>query len=440
MVNRLRVAWFSPLNLGSEPTQSLSAYVSDALLPFIGKRCEVELFHNGFISHPDFPTYHYLRAFERHREKPYDIFFYQVEDGQVSHFTRFHLGLVPGIVLFHDLFVTDSGAVPLYVSPWEETVKKFHDPLRSWPTRDQKFEHRAPILYRECGLSGIPIFSNERAHSEYKRNITEKLGDASQASYYLPYPACRGESLSQRSSEVFTLALCGSPRIEHRAHKVLNALSKLSAPFTLLWLIGNDEASQAEALLKEFCITSCELITGRSPEKWSSVVARADCALHPLFSAFGQPGPYLATSLTAGVPSLVTNFGAAEYLPDSVVFKIQPGENESFEILSVIEKLSKSRPRLKLAAEFAQEHFNPTIVAHELSLIFERSVQPLREMHTRWDALLGEAREDLLREARVFIEGTASCPNRGEELFGESGYQWNTLVEPSLKELGWSLK
>ena len=139
----------------------------------------------------------------------------------------------------------------------------------------------------------------------------------------------------------------------------------------------------------------------------------------------------------AGLPSLVTNFGAAEYLPGSVVFKIQPGESEAAEIRTVIEKLAGSRTRHPLGAEFAQEHFDAKIVAAELLMIFERSAPYLKEVNAQWDKVLSNARLEILREARSFVEEAPSNYQKGDGLFKSAHLQWNSLIEPGLRELGW---
>ena len=372
-----RLAWFSPLNISSV-SGSIAAYFSDQLLPFLKSRFEIDLFYDQFERRQDFETYHYLSAFDRHRANPYDAFIYNVEDCASADFVRSHLGVIPGIVIFHDFLFTRKLPLNLAISPWDDIIERFNHRGHEWPERredepdggantvksDLKFGERekkrlaGPFGFREAGLCGVPVFTSEWCNLEFQRNIsrTLKAGTGSKHSYFVPCPipdpipdanlGSLGSSVSiiePKAGSTPVICYCGSVNLEHRSHKFLQALSQIRSPYKLRWLINSTEQAAAIELLREFSILECEFIVGRCPQKWSEVVSGAAIAVHTLFSVYGQCNPWLALSLAAGVPSLVSAFQSAEYLSDQVVFKIEPGETEATQIKEVIESILLGR-------------------------------------------------------------------------------------------------
>lgn len=431
MSARLRVAWFSVLNCGAEQGPSLSAYASDCLLPRLRERFTLELFHDSFERYRDFPTYHYLQAAERHAAQPYDIFCYQLEDSPAAAFMRIHLGLIPGVVWFHDLMLSNHGPEPILNSPWSETLKKFREPERPWPARGSEFQQEGPLAYREAGYAAVALFSNAAGHADYRNNVGERLAlpDRAPSSFHLPLPA-QPMPLCETPPEerLLRIAYCGSPRIEHRAHKLCAALAALAAPWRLEWLLDERERAQAEALAAEWGLEGITFHCGRSPQRWAALVGRCHAAVHTLFSVFGQPGPYLQISLTAGLPALVTRFASSELLPDNVVWKIEPGETEAAQMREVLEHLAAEphAGETDRIRAYAQESYDARAVAGELAAVFEMNAGYLQALLERWEAMRREARRALLDEAREIALGAD-----GDRAL------WDRLAAPVFADLGW---
>ena len=83
----LRVAWFAPL----KDQESLGAYTTRILLPHLKNKCDITLFD---LESGEFLGQHvknFLSAFREHREQPFDLFFYQLEDRRSAYFVRTHL-------------------------------------------------------------------------------------------------------------------------------------------------------------------------------------------------------------------------------------------------------------------------------------------------------------------------------------------------------------
>ena len=438
MKRPLRVAWFSVLNCGAEPGASVSAYTSDCLLPHLRERFEIELFHPSFSRYHDWPTRHYLEAASRHADLPFDVFFYQLEDSPEAAFTRIHVGLLPGVVLFHDLMFSSHGPEPILNSPWRETLKKFQDPGHPWPARGSEFEQEGPLGCREAGYAAVALFSNPASHADYRNNVGTRLAlpGSRVPSFYLPLPAPCRPVLEQSAAEgALRIAYCGTPRIEHRAHKLCSALCSLRAPWQLEWLIDEGERAQAEAIAGEFGLSQVRFHCGRSPERWARILGGCNAAVHTLFSVFGQPGPYLQLSLMAGLPVLVTRFASCESLPDNLVWKIEPGETEAAEMREVLAHLAaggRSAER-RCVRDFAIETFDARTVAGELARVFENHSEYLRMVLQRWQGLRHDAGRALLQELR---DGTWAGERR-EELCIDPRRAWDRLVRPIFAELGW---
>ena len=430
----MRIAWFSPL----APDASKAAYATRVLLPLLERWCEIDLYHDSLAEFEGRRVHPFLSAFSRHQHTPYDLFFYQLEDGRHSYFSRIHLGVIPGVVWFHDLLLSDYGPEPILNSAWQETVQKFRDRTRPWCAHDMKHTPKGPHAHREAALAGIKIFSSERDHNEYRRCMETSLLPLSARSYYVPLPAPAGSTAAiaedKAASDTTRVVFCGAPRIEDRAEALLEALLRAqqhdtTKKITLTWLIDPSERSEAEALIQESGARGVTLHEGRTPEIWQTIVRNGDLAIHTRFSVFGQLGPYLNVSLSEGVPSVVVNFGSGELLPESLVLKISSGRAGVNELRDLITHApSIKRAKGSDIATYGRELFDSESIARELLSVFEASAPTLKALHARWGTFEQEAKKTLAHEAQELFEN---------DLFG-SGKLQVELLQPVYKELGWS--
>lgn len=396
-----RIAWFS-----SRKENSTSALFTRLIVPSLKERADIVLFSEG--EGPD-----YLAAFKEN----FDLHIYNFEDGKHANFVRSHLGLIPGLAIFHDFFLTSDGPEPILNSPWEETVRKYQNTKRQWANRLDEFKRERPHAFREAGLSFAAVFTDERSRSECGRVIELSLGDVKRHSYYLPFPAISSVNWRFEANRR-VVAFQGSTRIEHRAHKLLPAIPK-DAKF--LWMIDESEIGEATRLIKEAGVADFDLRLGRSPEVWDGILRESSCACLPLFSVYGHLHPYLEMSLLAGVPTVVTRFGTTEYLSQKIVFQVAPGDHETAEfkeVLTVILNGEFSQSLTENVHTFARETYSPSTIASELYSIVEREMPHVRECRKKWDALVALAREEVLSEAKSLVDS-----------------RWNS--EESFREIGW---
>ena len=424
MAAKMRIAWFSPLNCGDTPSASVSAYVSDQLLPLLKDRFEIELFHDSFLEYPGFRTANFLSAYRRHQEAPFDCFFYQLEDSRVSAFVRAHLALLPGVVLFHDFILSDDGPEPILNSPWKDVIARFHNSGHAWPARDAEHQAQRPYALREAAFAVLPLFSSVRWASEYMAHCRTRLVDppASSRAAYLPLPADyapRGPT-----SEGLRIASSATVRIEGRMHLMLEALSKLDQPWQLTWLVAQSEQAAAERMLQEYELEGVTIVAQRSPARWRELLAACDVAFHLHFSVYGQVGPYLELSLASGVAVMVSQFGATESLGSEVAWKILPGEREGREILAVLERLAADRSLCQnnIAKIYATEFFTPKVVAQDLTTVLLNARKALLEFRNKWGSFEQQARTDLVTEVRALIGHTDLLPDPFAASFSELGF------------------
>lgn len=426
-----RVAWFSCV----AERQSCGAYLTRTLLPILKESFEIECFTSD-ESHPGLavPTFHYLTAALRHAERPFELFVYHLEDLKAAGFVRIQLALMPGIVLFHDLLLTDDGPEPILNSAWEIITRRFLDDTVPWPDRHASFTRPKPHAVRELAYALVPVFLSEKDRREFHRvgthTLARGLGQEAR-DYFLPYPAprqadqvysSRPETVSNERAHFgtaprshVTLAFCGAPQVEARAHLLLQAIAR-TAKVNLVWMVQNSaEQAKAEALIADLVpkLGSSDRITfefGATPEDWLKVARSADLAAHLHFSVYGKPGPFLATSMASGLPCLITDFGASRFIPDELVAKIQPGEAEVLEIAAWLEAFCDGRwsPRSAEIANWALENHSPRAVAEDLKQIFHNSLPLEREFLARWNVLMDEARRALCEEAGIETESSST--------------------------------
>ncbi len=408
-MKKLRIAWFSNVSCAYRPGRvSLSSYTTRLLYPVLSKKLDIELFSSFEGSWEGRDVRHFLTAFKRHKARPFDLFFYQFEDDSQSFFTRAHLGLMPGIVWFHDFFLTSDGPEPLLNSPWSETTAKFNEPERDWPCRENEYRRSGPQACREASLSFVPVFSSERDHDEYLRISSIRCLQEGLRSWHLPVPMDM-QMLKKTSGDLpsRTIIFCGSPRIEHRAHKLLQAVKDAHASWKVVWLIDDNEREHAGSLIDEFGGGKINLESPRTPENWAAAIAQAQIAVHTHFSVYGHLNPYLPMSLAAGLPCVVSDFAGGSLLPDSLVFKIRPGDTEARELTMLLNRLEKAGGpgSFAEASVHAGEVHSHEVIASELEMIITESMPDLTKAMARWEAMEEDARISLLREALSGSEG-----------------------------------
>lgn len=431
--SRLRIAWFTALSKGKP--ESVSTYVSRLLLPELSTMHSIEVFSDA-LSGQEFqlPHHHYLTAYQRHRAEPFDLFFYQVEDGVASRFIRGHIGLVPGVVWVHDLFCRDLGPEACHTSPWEHSIRQFYSADIPFADRSVAPHQLWPRLFREVSLCPIVLFSSQWAHREFSRMTSNRL-EAEEGGHHaevlqIPVQAPHGRQ-KRAQGETFTVACTSVAGIEGRMHKVLPALKALSTPWNLLWMVDYNEVDAARALAAEFGMPpdSYEIFSPSSSAQWSAVVQNADCALHLHTSVFGHLAPYVQISLAYGCPVITMQSGQGEDIPDSVACKVVPGTHESAQLTEIFRAfgVADSVDFGFRGREYALLQFDPSRIVQELSQKLQTWAPQVSYVMNRWGLLRTRAQQALLEEVRELVTGSV-VPGVNP---------FDRVVVPAIRDLGW---
>jgi len=407
-LSKPRIAWFAPLSSESpEAAGSVSAYVTDQLLPQIRSDFEIDLFGSAPGESEHGNVFHFTDALEQHLSAPYDFFFYHIEDTPACDFVRLHLTFVPGMVMFHDVLFRDMRRS-------EDVIEAQQKAEVLWSEAQTSTLAHAlvePFVSLEARASLAAVFTSARNLGEYRRHTSSRvqLQEAGKRpAYYLPCPVSPGlvqENDRVRSSGRPCVAYCGCAALEHRAHYLLSALSELDFEVHLLWLVGEHEYYEAQSLCREFEIADAEIRIGKTPESWKAVAETADAAVHTLFSAYGDPEPYLSLSLMAGLPSIVSDFSSTGALPEGVVYKISCGDKEIEEFKAAFcSCLHGARAdeewgaRSRAARSYAREMHSTPLVAAEMTQIIHSNAAELKEQTGRWFGAHGPNLPNLLGE------------------------------------------
>ncbi len=437
--SRLRIAWFTDISV--DRSESLSTYCSRLLIPELLKHHSIEIFSDeaNLVSSGEIfgaRLSHYLKAYNHHREAPFDLFLYQLEDSRACRFIRGHIGLMPGVVWVHDLFCNDLGPEACHTSPWERTIKQFIDPTLEFSDRSKAPHQLWPRAFRETSLCPVVLFSSSWARNEFKRMVSNRL-EAIDGTHYadvLPVPVAEAEIKKPAHGAVLQIASVSVTGIEGRSHKLLPVLRSLKEEWHLTWLVDQAEKDSAQALLNEFGIpeSRVSLISPRSIDEWSKVVSKSDIALHLHTSPFGHLAPFIQSSLAAGCPVIVERSAQGEDFPENVVFRITPGVHESAElraIMSTFQQYMADQRREYGAAgvAYVRENFRIERIATNLSNALVGAAPHVSHVMDRWQRIGQRARRVLLEEVSGLVAPKNDTVPSAYEL----------VITPALRDLGW---
>ncbi len=425
---KIRIAWFTPSKSANE---SLSEVFSAELLPILSETLEIKVFTDSFEPYENYSSAHYLTAVQAHQQNPFDLFIYQVENHTRSHFSRAHLGLIPGLVIFHHLNFVDYGAESFLNSPWTKVLPELMQTDINWPSRSNKYLPVGPFGNREAGYALQALFTNPQNLSEFKRSVI-KDSISSQFNLepkHLAFPVAIPKDIQFVTT--FELASTAKPTIAERMPQLLKAL-QASPAWKLNWLIEFTEKKLAEALINEFQVESQVILTfGRTVKNWEKTLARSSVASHLLFSVYEQPCPYLGISMASSKVIIASDYGFLDTFPENLVYKIAPGVGET-ETLIVLLKEFVSNSELLLFKEsysYAEEHFSKELIATELSNLIYSNLSQYQNFYANWQEFSGHAKQALITDV-------ASLMN--QQMIGFSAkFSWDNTLKLQFQELGW---
>jgi glycosyltransferase involved in cell wall biosynthesis len=181
-------------------------------------------------------------------------------------------------------------------------------------------------------------------------------------------------------------------------------------------------------MVQEFGLSErVTIVEGNYPERWRSLVAQSDVALHLTSNPHGRLSPYLELSMAAGVPTVVMRSGRGETLADDVAFSIAPGLHETAQLVGVLEALGKSDARVfgKAGQTLVKEQNDPVRVAAQLGSMFRESAPLLASVMKAWEGLYARGEQALMDEIKALTDAPVG---------GMPG-AFETIVAPFVAEL-----
>lgn len=435
-MSSLRIAWFSVVS--SESDFSLSEYCSRLLIPELAKRHEIEVFSNTLQSEAfGRPNFSYLNAFQRHRARPYDIFFYQLEDTVAARFIRAHCGLIPGVLWAHDLFMRDLGSEGYHTSPWEQSIRQFYDPRLDFSDRSIAPHQLWPRIYRETSLSPVVLFSSQWATHEFANMTATRLESVAHPHRVetVPVPVADfiSDTIERKSpSGEMRLAYFGMPSIEGRGHKLFPVLRALPFTYQCHWMLPEVSVDAGRRLLAEYGLEDSVVIVGsHSPTQWKEIVKQSDLAFHLNSGAYGHLAPYIQISFAQGCPTAVLASGSGEDISSAYTFQIHCGMFEGEQIRGVIDKVRalSSENLCSQCIHYAERVWSIDAVVEKLERNFSECAPHLAYVMDRWESLRRRGQRTLLREVQGLASGVQSLPFD----------PYSVAFAPSVRELGWEI-
>lgn len=404
----LRIAWFS--DLADSHSDGVSAYCSRIILPELSKKHAIELFSPSFAREKyGLRHEHYLNAHKRHREKPFDIFFYQLEDASSSRFVRSHLGLVPGVLWVHDLYCHDLGPEALHTSPWEQSIKQFQDLSIPFLDRSNAPHQLCPRVYRETSLAPVVLFSSQWALKEFSQMVHTRVESivGSHVASVMPIPVVPTVTSDKTASNIFRIACASVTGIEGRAHKFLPALREHEGEWHLTWMVSPTEQAAAHGLAREFGVSErVTVVASRSPETWQSIVSNSNAAIHLHTSPFGHLGPYIQLTLSMGCPAIVSWSAQGEDFPDNAVFCVASGLHEGRQLTEIFRAITLHGTRScgLQGRRYVEATSNVSSLAEQLSNNLLEWAPHVGYVMDKWERLLRQGRKALLREVKDIVD------------------------------------
>ncbi len=408
---KLRIAWFTPIARPDERVVTISQYCSDILLPLMREKFEIEVF-SGLQpgEHLGLPRFNTLNAYQRHRVNPFDLFFYQVEDGAAGRVVRTQVGIMPGITWMHDTFLSDPGAEGIHTSPWERSLQQMLDLSLPFLERDDLPLQPQPSGDRETSVSPVVLYNSEWAEGTLHRFISGRLEYAAggHASDYIPVPVSLiADQRSAGTERPLQILATGTTRLEGRAHKFLPAVADSKRACHLTWVIEPSERADAQRMVNEFGVgEKVTIVEGNYPERWRELVAASDLALLLNSNPHARLSPYLELSMAAAVPAVVMRCGRGEQLSSDVAFVVEPGLHETAQLVEILQSVTheNSRPLGKKGETLTREENEPSRVASKLGDIFTRSAPALVGVMRAWDGLYKRGETALLQEIKTLVD------------------------------------
>lgn len=375
--NRLKIAFFTPLKENSK-----SFYFSNSILPYLKEFADIDIFSdtNNTDTFCDLKVYNYLTSFSHDNKKHYDIFFYQVEDDKSTNFCRVHLALRPGVVLFHDFYLSvvppQTIITNLLLSQCDNIKRDLGKALFSLSPD--------PFVIKE----GRCITRNN-INSIYENNIS-----------YIPYPLTLNEYKEKKQNEIIKIVFEGSTHAKSRYHKMIQSLKNIES-FKLIWLTNKNEINDAIKILNDNEIKNFKVLEN-SVKDIQNELQGADIAIC-LLKKLEYFNTFFITEALKNNVFVISNDSKdnLKIFPNNYIAKVTLGVNESREIEFFIKAYKENKIMLDYKAlnENYLMNFSCKNIAFELLTLFNQIKVEIAKFYKDFEIQKERAKKKVFKKA-----------------------------------------
>lgn len=361
-LRRPRIAWFSPM----PPQPTGIADYSERLLEEIGNYVDVDVFVEGPTSEYDQPRSEAvtLRAHETFSlldaAGAFDRVIYCMGNSEFHGYIYESLVRRPGAILAHE--VRFSGFYSWYGAHRASDASFFGRSLvAQHPSVPSSMGARSWITVDEAERFGVYMVSEliSRAqpflvHSRYAASIARLHSDGNAnrvvvVPFGIPDPVARNAVHESSDPVVVSVGIAAKvKRTETFVQAIPLVLESVPrARFAIVGYIPPDYRDEIEDLAASLGVSESLSVTGHvGPDEYESWLLRATCAVQLRSMSNGETSAAVADCLRHGIPTIVTDIGAAREYPAGVVSLI-PVDSPPRQLAEAISDIALDRTVMK---------------------------------------------------------------------------------------------
>ena len=375
MTDRLRIAYFSPLN----PQRSGISDYSEELLPFLAARdFEIDLYVDGFKPAnrallKRFAWFDYKSEPSRLGALPsYDAVVYHMGNDH-----RYHAGIyeaaraTPGVIVLHDFslqhfflgLARERGDSNVYLDEAEacegpEIRAEAEQALSGGAVPSIQADPSSFPLNCRLVNSAEAII----VHSEWSRSRLTRIAPTVPVRrinmHVLPDALAKTHDAPADGGRRVELASFGHVTTEKGIGRTLRVLADLRASSDFHYtLVGQPDNFDVEEMVRAHGLSDRVTITGFvSLEEFQRRIAETDIAVNLRDRTVGETSASVCRVMAAGIPVVVSNAGWFAELPDDAAVKVEPGETADASLRTSLSRLIDDAALRQRIGENARRH------------------------------------------------------------------------------------
>jgi glycosyltransferase involved in cell wall biosynthesis len=392
-----RIAWVSPL----PPAPSGIADYSADLLPALARHYEIELVIDPrqYTVPPELAARHLTltsdEALQRHANRPYDLFVYQVGNGGSHVYMLELMRRFRGMVVLHDFFLGGLVGVARQRGLWPTTVEQelefegethLLDWKRKGYVNEVVLRQFVPENTRLLALADAVLVHSAWAWRRVRRLVDVPVARVVQAVPLVPRvdAAVRRRQLGLAPDAFVTCSL-GHHGHTKRIQSLLRAVAGMRESLrrriqvVVVGPMARTDQESLRRLANEWEIGSQVRLTGYvSMPDFYAYIQASDVCVQLRYPTHGETSASVLRALAAGAVVVTSDHGPMAELPDDVVCKVRTPQFESSDLTALLEHLDADPSRrAALAAagqSYVERHLDPATAAAGYAALIDHTI------------------------------------------------------------------